>query len=122
MAANDAVALAAGAAAWALAVPVVKLVGPAVATGGPRARIATVLLALGISAVTTPLLSRLLGWTRREQRVRGIALALGAAQTIDGAIHIFSPSFYSTNGAAALGSAGAIFSAAGFLGILSVYT
>jgi hypothetical protein len=117
--ARDSVSLAAGAAAWAAAVPLVRAVGPVVANGGARTRGGVLLLALAIGAGTTPLLARLLGWKSSAERVRGVALALGAAQTLDGVVHLFAPTFYSAKHSEALGAAGSIFSAAGLLGIFS---
>lgn len=117
----DAVNIAAGAAAWGAAVPLVRAVGPIVASGSRGAKLGAYLLAVGISAATTPLLARLLGWRNPQERVRGIALALGTAQTIDALVHFFVPAFYSTNPATALGCSGAVFAAAGSLGIFSAY-
>ena len=121
MHAADLKALAAGAAAWAAAVPIVKLVGPTVASGKPAAKAGILLLCLGISAATTPLLARVLGWRSPSERVRGIALALGMAQCVDGLVHFVAPTFYSNDAHAALGSAGAVFFAAGTLGIFSAF-
>lgn len=121
MAANDGVALVAGAVAWGAAVPIVKAAGPVVARGSTAAKCGMLVVCLGIAAATTPLLSKALGWQTRAERVRGVALALGAAQTIDGLVHFFKPGFYSADSAVAVGAAGSIFAGAGLLGIFSAY-
>lgn len=118
---GDGRALVAGAAAWAAAAPLVRAVGPVVARGSPAAKAGVLALAAGISVLTTPLLARLLGWRTPPERVRGVALALGVAQCIDGLVHFYWPRFYSADAAAALGSSGAVFAAAGVLGICSAY-
>jgi hypothetical protein len=121
MQSGDARALIAGAAGWAAAAPLVRAVGPVVADGSPAAKAVVLALAAGISALTTPLLARLLGWRSAHERVRGIALALGAAQCIDGLVHFYWPGFYSANPRVALGASGSVFAAAGLLGIFSAY-
>ena len=50
-----------------------------------------------------------------------IALALGAAQTIDGLVHMFMPDFYSADRETSVGCAANIFYGAGLLGIFSAY-
>eukprot|EP01039_Chlorochromonas_danica_P019199 gene19199-23212_t len=67
-------------------------------------------------------MSYLMGWKTREAKIRGIALALGTAQTLDGVVHMLYPHFYSTIPSVALAAAGNIFWGAGLLGIFSVYT
>lgn len=119
---GDLKALVAGAVAWLLVIPAVKLAGSVVAEGGVGTKLGMVAVGAGISVTTTPILSRLLGWTTRADRVRGIALALGAAQTIDGLVHFFAPDFYASDPRVGLASAGNIFLGAGLLGIFSVYT
>jgi len=63
----------------------------------------------------------ILGWKTQPERVRGIALALGTAQVLDGLVHFFKPNFYSSDHEESLASAGNIFFGAGMLGILSAY-
>ena len=121
MESRDVKLLVVGAAAWAAAVPLVKFAGPIVANGGPAAKIGMVAFGVGLAACTTPLLSYVLGWRSREERTRGIAIALGTAQTIDGVVHFCWPSFYSTDPRVGLGAAGNIFLGAGLLGIFSAY-
>lgn len=117
---NDALAVVAGAGAWAAVIPIVKLAGTVTVKGGLGKGL---IIAFGfvLSATTTPLLSYVFGWKTREVRTRRIALALGTAQCIDGLVHLFNPTFYSANGDAALASAGNIFLGAGLLGIFSAY-
>eukprot|EP00750_Incisomonas_marina_P026512 INCI5917.6.p1 GENE.INCI5917.6~~INCI5917.6.p1 ORF type:complete len:124 (-),score=24.20 INCI5917.6:173-544(-) len=120
---RDAKALVVGVAAWTAAIPAVILAGrvttPEASVTG---KVIAVGFGVGLAAVTTPLLSYFCGWETRPQRVRGIALALGAAQTIDGVVHLAYPEFYSKVPAEAIASAGNVFFGAGLLGILSVYT
>ncbi len=125
---DDFKTLVAGAVAWALAIPPVMIAGNAVvATDGtnPKDLVVNKIIALvvgvGISGATTPALSYVMGWTSPSQKVRGIALALGAAQTIDGLVHIFYPAFYSSDPSVGLGCAGNVFLGAGLLGIFSAY-
>jgi hypothetical protein len=122
MATTDSVALLAGAGAWAAVIPLVKYAGEVCELGGTNTKIAFLGFGVLVAGVTTPLLSYILGWKTREARIRGIALALGMAQTLDGFVHVLYPSFYSSNPSFALASAGNIFWGAGLLGILSVYT
>ena len=119
---SDIKSVVAGAVVWAVAIPAVKLVGQA--TAGDAALLnkgVALILGAGIAAATTPLMSKILSWKNRNERVRGIALALGAAQTLDGLVHIFWPKFYSDDGSVGLACAGNIFYGAGLLGILSAY-
>jgi len=109
-----------GALGWAAAVPVVKMAGSSSAKSSTNKLIGYGVGA-GISLITTPLLSSLLGWESPHERVRGVALALGTAQVIDGIVHLFYPKFYNRDRDAAILSAGHIFSGAGLLGILSAY-
>lgn len=122
MEANDVKALAVGAAAWASVIPVVQLAGPVVARGGTGTKVTMLAVGLGIAVATTPVLSYLMGWKTRPDRIRGVALALGTAQVIDGLVHFFRPSFYASDKSDALGAAGNVFFGAGALGILSVFT
>ena len=119
---TDVKSIGVGVLAWAAAVPVVFLAGPVVAKGGTGTKLGMLGVGLGIAVATTPLLSYLLGWNSRSDRVRGIALALGTAQVIDGLIFFFRPDFYSPDKGVALAAAGNIFFGAGALGILSVVT
>ena len=122
MNAMDAKSFAAGFAAWAAAIPIVKVAGEYTADGATGKLLMMGSVGLGIAFATTPLLSAILGWRTREQRVRGIAIALGVAQTIDGVVHLLYPSFYSSNPSVALSAAGHIFFGAGALGILSAFS
>ena len=56
------------------------------------------------------------------ERVRGIALALGAAQAIDGLVLVFVPRFYGADADASLGACSSIFLTAGLTGLASAYT
>ncbi len=102
--------------------PLVSLAGQNCVEGGPKSQFLLLGFGIGLAAVTTPALSYLLGWKTREARIRGIALALGMAQTLDGIVHTFYPTFYSTTLNYALAGAGNIFWGAGLLGIFSVFT
>jgi hypothetical protein len=53
--------------------------------------------------------------------VRGVALALGVAQVTDGLMHMFYPSFYSSDRDVGIACASNIFLGAGLLGIFSAY-
>jgi len=121
---DDLKSLGIGAIAWSLAVPAVKFAGDAVAKekgSGNTAKIGAVVFGACLAASTTPLLSYIMGWKTPHSRVRGIALALGAAQTIDGLVHLFMPDFYSTDRNTSVACAGNIFYGAGLLGIFSAY-
>lgn len=118
---SDATALVAGVAAWAAVIPLVKLAGPVVANGSTGTKVALFAALVGFSATTTPIMSRVLGWRTSNEKVRGIALALGAAQVADGLAHFFYPTIYSPDARVAVGAAGAIFAAAGALGIFSAH-
>lgn len=122
MESKDFMAVVAGVLAWAVAIPAVQLAGNWIANGGTGSQIGALIFGVAIAAATTPLLSRILGWKTRDARIRGIALALGTAQTIDGLVYMFKPDFYSDQPAIGLASAGNIFFGAGLLGIFSVYT
>jgi hypothetical protein len=117
-----------GALAWTVAILPVKMAGSACADDevvrkGRDAfnRGACVLVGIALAAATTPALAYLCGWKTPHERVRGIAIALGTAQTIDGLTHLFNPSFYSTNKSVSIACAGNIFFGAGLLGIFSAY-
>jgi hypothetical protein len=110
-----------GVIAWSLAVPAVKYAGDAVVKGGQVTKVVALAFGGGLAASTTPLLSYIMGWKTPHSRVRGIALALGAAQTIDGLVYLFLPDFYSNDPQASVACAGNIFYGAGLLGILSAY-
>jgi len=118
---EDAKTLIAGAAAWACAVPVVRFAGPLIARGGGP-RLAALALCGAIALSTTPVVSYILGWRSRAERMRGIALALGAAQAIDGLVHVFVPRFYGADADASLGACSSIFLTAGLTGLASAYT
>ncbi|KAL7560103.1 hypothetical protein ACA910_005359 [Epithemia clementina (nom. ined.)] len=123
--------MAAGATAWALAIPVVQIAGrgitPATMGAGrggeilSGAKILALLVGMGVAYSTTPLLSALMGWKTPSEKVRGIALALGTAQVLDGLVHMLYPSFYDRNPNVGLACAGNIFYGAGLLGIFSAY-
>jgi type IV secretory pathway VirB2 component (pilin) len=118
---NDLVTMVAGGAAWTCAIPAVQLAGRSVAKGGTGTKVAAVVAGVIIAYGTTPLLSYLMSWKTAETKVRGIALALGTAQVIDGLVHIFMPTFYSKSHPVGIGCAGNIFLGAGLLGIFSSY-
>ena len=119
---TDIKAIVAGSIGWTVAIPLVRLVGPRVSSGSNLEKVSVLTLCLGIGIVTTPLLSHILNWHTSNERIRGIALALGTAQCIDGVVNMFIPDFYSPNALHALGGVASIFAAAGTLGIFSVYT
>jgi len=120
---DDLASLGIGALAWASVIPLVSFAGEAIkrqnSSVGPK------LLFLGVGAalalVTTPLLARILGWRTRHARVRGIALSLGTAQTLDGIVHMFFPQFYSNDPIAAHYASACVFFGAGTLGIASAF-
>jgi cytochrome c biogenesis protein CcdA len=128
---QDLSTMAVGALAWTAAIVPVKLAGSACAADDDAVvrrkgrdafnRGVCVLFGIALAAVTTPALSYLCGWKTSHDRVRGIAIALGTAQTIDGLTHIFNPSFYATNKSVSIACAGNIFFGAGLLGIFSAY-
>ena len=119
---KDIKALGMGALAWSLAVPAVKIAGSACAVADPTTnQYISLVFGAGLAVITTPLLSRLMGWSTPHERVRGIALALGVAQTMDGLLHLFRPDFYAADPRTGLACAGNIFYGAGLLGILSAY-
>jgi ethanolamine transporter EutH len=120
--------IAAGALGWTIAIPAVQIAGQGVAVTALEssdnkmgAKVIAVVVGVGIAAATTKLLSTVMGWTTQYERVRGVALALGTAQTIDGLVHIFYPTFYSKDPAVSVGCAGNIFLGAGLLGLFSGY-
>lgn len=119
---NDVIALIAGAGAWASVIPLVSFAGQKCVEGGTNTQVIFLVFGVGLAAITTPLLSSILGWKTRSARIRGIALALGMAQTLDGIVHTFYPAFYSNNPYYGIAAAGNIFWGAGLLGIFSVFT
>jgi type IV secretory pathway VirB2 component (pilin) len=129
MNAQDLATMLVGAAAWTLAIIPVKMAGSACANENGTAekskaafnKSVCMVIGVAIAAVTTPAIAGLCGWRSAHERVRGIAIALGTAQTIDGMMHIWNPTFYSKNRDVAVACAGNIFLGAGLLGILSAY-
>lgn len=127
MTVDDVKSIVAGLVAWTAAIVPVKIAGNAVVdtqkSGNDMMmnKIVAVVVGVGIAGATTPLMSYLMGWKTPSQKVRGIALALGAAQTLDGFMHLFYPAFYSTNPDVSVACAGNIFLGAGLLGIFSAY-
>ena len=131
MTVNDLKIMAAGAAAWAAAVPAVKIAGNAIVgsdsstTGSDDdltvAKTGAVAVGVLIAVGTSKFLPYVMGWKTPYEKVRGVALALGTAQTIDGLVHIFFPTFYATSPAVSVGCAANIFFGAGLLGLLSAY-
>ncbi len=118
----DIKAVVAGAAGWAAAIPIVMYAGPrSNEASSAGAKAAALALGVGIAAVTTPTLSYLLGWKTREEKLRGVALGIGAAQVLDGLVHVAYPKFYANDAADGLACASSIFWAAGLTGILSCY-
>ena len=111
----------AGAAAWTAAVVPVQIVGRAVATGGTGTKIQALVGGIGIAAGTTPLLAYIMNWKTQYARVRGVAIALGTAQIIDGLVHLFVPHFYDENHRIGIMCAANIFFGAGTLGLFSAY-
>lgn len=71
---NDWLTVAAGATAWAIAIPAVRIAGNGVVTGGSLGKGLALIAGVGIAYVTTPILSMLLGWKTRHEKVRGVAL------------------------------------------------
>jgi hypothetical protein len=118
---SDLTTMAVGAVGWAAAIPAVKMAGAGVAAGGAGEKSLALVIGVGIAAATTPLLSYLLQWQTPHERVRGVALALGAAQVTDGLFHLFWPAFYAVDAHVGLACAGNIFYGAGLLGIFSAY-
>jgi type IV secretory pathway VirB2 component (pilin) len=119
---SDLITLAAGGAAWTLAIVPVKSVGAFCANGdGPANKMLAMILGVGIAYYATPILSFVLGWTTPYQKVRGVALALGAAQLTDGVTHMWFPTFYNSDHEVGILCASNIFYGAGLLGIFSAY-
>jgi hypothetical protein len=120
----DSKALLVGGIAWVCVIPLVRGIGryTAARTSNRDTRKA---IGMGagviVAAVTTPLISAMLGWETREEKTRGIALGLGVPQLIDGVVHILFPNFYDKDDQIAIQCAGHIFWGAGLLGILSCY-
>lgn len=119
---RDVIALGAGVAVWVAVIPLVQYAGRVCVEQGQTGKNLFLLIGVGIAAATTPAVSYALGWKTRDAKIRRIALALGAANTIDGLVHILYPHFYSSASPIALAAAGNIFWGAGLLGIFSVYT
>lgn len=123
MSSSDLLSAGVGAVAWGAVIPFVKFAGKAIAATEKNTTKVMVLGAvLALSIVTTPIAGKLLKWERREERIRGVAIGLGIAQTLDGLVHMFNPTFYSNNPVEANYSSAAIFFGAGTLGILSCFT
>jgi hypothetical protein len=120
----DAKALLIGGIGWVGVIPLVRGIGryTAARTNNQDTRKA---IGMGagviIAAVTTPLISSVLGWETTEEKTRGIALGLGVAQLTDGVVHLLFPSFYDKDDQTAIQCAGHIFWGAGLVGILSCY-
>lgn len=118
---NDIATYGAGVAAWTLAIVPVKWIGNVTATGEVGNKVFAVVLGTLIAYGTTPIMSYMMGWKTQYERVRGIAIALGTAQTIDGLVHLFVPNFYHDDRGTAIMSSANIFFGAGLLGIFSAY-
>lgn len=117
---SDLLTLAAGAGAWSLAIVPVKWVGTFCAQGaGPTNKILAMTAVTILAYITTPLMSMLFGWKTPHQKVRGIALALGAAQVTDGIMQLWFPTFYNNDHRVGILSASNIFLGAGLTGIFS---
>jgi len=128
MGSEDVKSFIAGAVAWTLAIPAVKIAGKATADrevvkagNGLRNKVFALIFGVALAATTTPVLSSIFGWNTPSERVRGVAISLGTAQTIDGLVHIFYPDFYSKNREISVACAGNIFLGAGLLGIFSAF-
>ena len=111
----------AGAAAWTVAIVPVSIAGKIVHAGGTDTKFLALVFGTGIAAGTTPFLAYLLNWKTQYARVRGIAIALGTAQTIDGLVHLFLPHFYNEDHSIGIMCSANIFFGAGFLGIFSAF-
>ena len=118
---SDLIIMAAGATAWLIAIPPVVLAGRVTARSRLSTKVFMIVLGVGIAGITMPVMSYVLEFKTQSERVRGIALALGTAQVLDGLAHIFKPSFYASDPEESLASAGNIFLGAGLLGLLSAY-
>jgi hypothetical protein len=118
---EDVSSMIAGAVAWTMAIVPVATVGKVVHAGGTGTKVLALILGTGIAAGTTPLLAYVMNWKTQYARVRGIALALGTAQTIDGLVHLFLPHFYNKDHAIGVMCSANIFFGAGLLGIFSAY-
>jgi len=121
---SDLIALAAGAGRWKIAILAVKSVGVFIAQdGGEKTenKAIAIVIGVGIAYMTTPLLSRCLGWKTPGEKVRGVALALGAAQVTDGLVHMFYPTFYLSDPNVGIACASNTFFGTGLLGIFSAY-
>ena len=118
---DDLKTVAAGVVAWTAAIIPVSMAGKIVSEGGTGTKILALVLGTGIAAGTTPLLAYFMDWKSQYARVRGIAIALGTAQTIDGLVHLFLPHFYNENHYTGIMCSANIFFGAGLLGIFSAY-
>lgn len=118
---GDLIAIGAGVVVWGAVIPLVRVV--ARASVSPSPAVATGLLGLhvGIAYATTPILSSLLRWNTPADKVRGIALALGTANALDGVAHLVWPTLYSGDAKEQVAAAGNVFLAAGLLGVFSAY-
>mmetsp|Transcript_37590 Transcript_37590/g.91366 ORF Transcript_37590/g.91366 Transcript_37590/m.91366 type:complete len:134 (+) Transcript_37590:122-523(+) len=130
MTVNDLKIMAAGAGAWAVAIPAVKIAGNAIVGSETEkspddnlavAKTGAAIVGVLISVGTSKFLPHVMDWKTPYEKVRGIAIALGTAQTIDGLVHIFCPAFYATSPAVSVGCAANIFFGAGLLGLFSAY-
>lgn len=118
---DDLSSMVAGAVAWTMAIVPVATAGKVVHAGGTGTKVLALILGAGIAAGTTPLLAYVMKWKTQYARVRGIAIALGTAQTIDGFVHLFLPHFYNENHSIGIMCSANIFFGAGLLGIFSAY-
>eukprot|EP01126_Amoeba_proteus_P043674 TRINITY_DN4807_c0_g2_i1.p1 TRINITY_DN4807_c0_g2~~TRINITY_DN4807_c0_g2_i1.p1 ORF type:complete len:123 (+),score=21.83 TRINITY_DN4807_c0_g2_i1:51-419(+) len=118
---KDVIAIAAGVGIWATAIPLVKFFGNYWNRGGFAEKAVTLGAGVLISAVTTPILGYALQWQTQADRTRGIAVGLGAAQVLDGLVHLYHPRFYSDDQNTRIYCAGSIFFVAGLTGILSAF-
>jgi hypothetical protein len=117
----DAKSLAAGALVWLAVIPVVKWAGRVTVNSTTPQKLGLFALHVAVAAATPPLLTYALSCETSAERLRGVTLALGAAQILDGVAHIVKPNVYSDNAPVAIASAGNVFFAAGLLGVFSVY-
>ena len=118
---GDLVAIGAGIVVWGAVIPLVRAVARASVSPSPAVTTGLLGLHVGIAYATTPILSSLLKWNTPTDKVRGIALALGTANALDGVAHLVWPTLYSGDAKEQVAAAGNVFLAAGLLGVFSAY-
>lgn len=97
----------------------VSTLGKLESDGETATKLLAFIVGIVIAAGTTSLLPYLTNWKSQYVCFRGIAIALGSAQTIDGLMHLFPPHFYGEDHY--IMCSASIFFGAGLLGIFITY-